>query len=138
MTSNDPIDERPQIDRFKDLTGYEKRLEEIKSRTPENPFVKTTSAADNATTRETTEPVTKKLRDDARESAFESTQAIGRGFEIYAQVLTGALMIALPAVGGYFLDQYLQTVVFAPVGGVIGMVSGLSYLLRISKSRPRK
>lgn len=138
MISNHSEDERPEIDSFEKLVGYEKRLDEIKSRIPENPFANTKSAREKAATQEPTEIGTDKIKNDSRESAFKSTQAIGRGFEIYAQVLTGALMIALPAVGGYFLDQYLHTMFFAPTGGVIGMVSGLSYLLRISKSRPRE
>jgi len=137
MIAPDSDEERPETDGFTRLDGYEKRLEEIKSRIPENPFVNAKSF-EKAGAADSLESSNDKPRKVSQESAFESTQAIGRGFEIYAQVLTGALMIALPAVGGYFLDQYLHTMFFAPVGGVIGMVSGLSYLLRISKNHPKK
>lgn len=137
MIAHEPDDERPENDGFTKLNSYEKRLAEMKSQIPENPFVNAKSV-ENAAHVKSAEGSSDKPTKDSQESAFESSQAIGRGFEIYAQVLTGALMIALPAVGGYFLDQYLRTMFFAPVGGVIGMVSGLSYLLRISKSQPRK
>ncbi len=136
-------------DPFAHLAPLEARLEAIRQKIPENPFetqpqvTKPQPASVKKPERPLIhldreafgpEPRPSKFKNNKKsaESYAESSQAIGRGFEIYAHVITGSLMIMIPPVAGYFVDERFGVVLFAPIGIVVGMISGLGYLIRLS------
>lgn len=127
LTNSDDAERRR--DPIGQIEHVETRLKALRTSTPENPFHEVLGP--------TPVPSTFKTEQDPAQSYAESSRAIGRGFEIYAHVITGSLMIMIPAVLGYFLDQRLELLLFAPLGVILGMISGLSYLLRMSNRKPR-
>ena len=57
--------------------------------------------------------------------------------EWVAKITTVALEMALPAIGGGYLDQRLGTNYWALVGIVVGVVGGMSHLLQMTAAGVR-
>ena len=61
-----------------------------------------------------------------------------QGYHWASQILSVALLMTLPSLGGYALDQWLGTIPgWLIVGAVFGLVGGLTQLVRITTPRPR-
>lgn len=55
-----------------------------------------------------------------------------------ARITTLALQMALPALGGHWLDRKLATgFVFTSIGAIVGLVLGMLGLLRLVGTRQR-
>ena len=53
--------------------------------------------------------------------------------EWVAKITTVGLEMALPAIGGGYLDRHLDTSYWAPVGLVLGFVVGFWHLLQMTR-----
>ncbi len=60
----------------------------------------------------------------------EATEWVSRIFAV-------AAVMVLPYVGGTWLDKQLGTRFLGPAGLVIGVTSGIAYLLALTKQPPR-
>ncbi len=57
---------------------------------------------------------------------------IAKALSRVTQITTISLMMIIPAIIGYFIDQYFGTVIlFTTIGLVIGMGSAISQLIRL-------
>ena len=57
--------------------------------------------------------------------------------EWVAKITTVALEMALPAIGGGYLDQRMGTQFWAIAGVIVGMTVGMWHLLLMTRSRSR-
>ena len=57
-----------------------------------------------------------------------------------ARIFAAALMMFLPGVGGQWLDRQWGTGFIGPIGFVLGVIGGMTYLIAATKSAhsPRK
>ncbi len=55
-----------------------------------------------------------------------------------AKITTVGLEMALPAIGGYYLDRRLGTSYWALVGAVFGVVCGMWHLLQMTSADARR
>lgn len=66
-------------------------------------------------------------------SSAEERSALARAMELTSVVTTIALQMALPPLGGYWLDQWLHTkALFVILGAAIGLVSGMYSLIHLA------
>ena len=72
-------------------------------------------------------------------SGGDKRSPIAVGLELYSQIISVALMMALPAAAGYWLDSRLGTSPWLVVAGAaLGLSGGMMQLLRGSAAGKRK
>lgn len=60
---------------------------------------------------------------------------IGEALAWVSRITALGLVMFLPAVAGGWLDRQLGVTVLAPVGLILGFVTGLAWLLRLTQGR---
>ena len=69
---------------------------------------------------------------DFRQEYVDDRSPIAKALSKVAQITTISLMMVIPAIIGYFIDQYFGTVIlFTAVGLVLGMVSAIWQLIKL-------
>ena len=79
------------------------------------------------------------MKDDLENT--DDRSSLAKAIDKASEVLTACLMMAIPGVGGYFVDKYLNTGwVFTILGFVFGLVAGTVQLIKIvnQDSAPNK
>ena len=73
------------------------------------------------------------MKDDLQESE-DTRSSMAKALDLVSQISTISLMSVLPAVGGYFIDLWLNTkIVFMLIGLAIGMTVGGIQLMKLVK-----
>ena len=73
------------------------------------------------------------MNDDLQESA-DTRSSMAKALDLVSQISTISLMSVLPAVGGYFIDVWLNTkIVFILIGLAMGMTVGGIQLMKLVK-----
>ena len=73
------------------------------------------------------------MNDDLQESE-DTRSPMAKALDLVSQISTISLMSVLPAVGGYFVDLWLNTkVVFILIGLALGMTVGGIQLMKLVK-----
>ena len=77
------------------------------------------------------------MNDDRQESE-DTRSPMAKALDLVSQITTISLMAVLPAVGGYFIDDWLSTkIVFILIGLAIGMTAAGFQLLKLVKKLER-
>ena len=66
------------------------------------------------------------------------TSPVGEAFSWASRIIAVGLVMFLPAVGGRWLDERLETGFLGAVGLVVGFAAGLPWLVRMSRPRERR
>ena len=73
------------------------------------------------------------MNDDLQESD-DTRSPMAKALDLVSQISTISLMSVLPAVGGYFVDLWLNTkIVFILIGLALGMTVGGIQLMKLVK-----
>lgn len=67
----------------------------------------------------------------------EQPSPMTEAMEWVSRILAAAAMMVLPGIAGQWLDKRLGTGFLVLVGFAVGVVSGIAYLLAVTKSPPR-
>lgn len=72
--------------------------------------------------------------DDDRQDSQDTRSAMAKALDLVTQISTISLMAVLPAVGGYFVDRWLETkIVLLLVGLALGMAVAALQLMKLVK-----
>lgn len=81
--------------------------------------------------------------DDSESESLESSttsddrSSFARAYDQASQVFSACLIMVLPSLGGYFLDQRLDTkLVFTLSGLLFGFIMGFVQLVKLTNSKP--
>ncbi|MCA9234193.1 MAG: hypothetical protein KDA44_01895 [Planctomycetales bacterium] len=66
----------------------------------------------------------------------QGARAIATAMSWVARIFAVVALMALPAVAGSYLDHRWETRWMTPTGAAFGLVTGVSYLLVITRTRP--
>jgi len=66
--------------------------------------------------------------------AERSEHPIAVAMQWVARIFAAALMMSLPGVGGQWLDRQWDTGFVGPLGFVVGLISGMTYLIAVTRS----
>ncbi len=115
-----------------DSTRHEQKLRQLRAQLSGLENLQADSHASSS------KPLTSSVRPSSpiseEDSQEQSRAAISTGFEVYSQVLTAALMMAIPAAAGYWIDTQWNLMLLGPIGIVVGIAGGVMYLVRKTKS----
>jgi len=76
--------------------------------------------------------------DDESKESEDTRSSMAKALDLVSQISTISLMAVLPAVGGYFVDLWLNTkIVFLLIGLALGMTVGFFQLLKLVKKLER-
>lgn len=71
---------------------------------------------------------------DDRQQPEDTRSPMAKALDLVSQLTTISLMAVLPAVGGYFIDNFLNTkIVFILIGLAIGLTAGGFQLMKLVK-----
>lgn len=76
---------------------------------------------------------------DAQEESKDTRSPMAKALDLVSQITTISLTAVLPAVGGYFIDNWLgTTIVFILIGLALGMTGAGFQLMNLVKKLERQ